>query len=91
MAEMDREVRLGYGEDLSAVGDPRFRDRLLMVDEMEETALAIRSKAAGFDTVAEEQVERLEGALRALRADLARRGGIMLADAPAEAWEITED
>lgn len=82
MAEMDREVRLGHGDDTWASDDPRFRDRLLMVDEMEETAEAIRSKAAGFDGVADEEVQRLECALRALRADLARREAGFVASAP---------
>jgi hypothetical protein len=75
MRDMDREIGLGRGGDAPLVNDSSYRDRLLMVDEMEETAEAIRSKASGFDDVASEQVERLESALRALRADLARRGG----------------
>jgi hypothetical protein len=72
MRDMDREIGLGRDGD-SPLADGAFRDRLLMVDEMEETAEAIRAKAVGFDDVAEDQVQRLEGALRALRADLARR------------------
>jgi len=74
MRDMDREVGLGRIGD-AAVLDPVIRDRLLMVDEMEDTAAAIRARANGFDDVPEEQVERLETALRSLRADLARRGG----------------
>jgi hypothetical protein len=72
MRDMDREIGLGRDGDLPLRAD--YRDRLLMVDEMEETAEAIRAKAVGFDDVAEEQVQRLETALRALRADLSRRG-----------------
>jgi hypothetical protein len=72
MRDMDREIGLGRDGD-APLADGTYRDRLLMVDEMEETAEAIRAKAVGFDDVAEEQVQRLEGALRALRADLARR------------------
>jgi hypothetical protein len=75
MRDMDREIGLGRGGDVSL--RPDYRDRLLMVDEMEETAEAIRAKTQGFDDVAEEQVQRLESALRALRADLARRGEVL--------------
>lgn len=89
MRDMDREVGLDRIGDAAAV-DPVYRDRLLMVDEMEDTAAAIRAKATGFDDVAEEQVERLETALRALRADLARRGGMPPEggepEEPREAW-----
>ena len=91
MAEMDREVRLGHGDDRWASDDPRFRDRLLMVDEMEVTAEAIRCKASGFDAVAEDQVERLEGALRALRADLARREAYFLDSGPEGPWTNVAD
>ena len=91
MAEMDREVRLGHGGDTWSSDDPRFRDRLLMVDEMEETAEAIRSKAAGFDAVADDEVERLEVALRALRADLARREAGFLASGSRGPWVSAAD
>jgi hypothetical protein len=72
MSDMDRELDLGVGGDLPQGIDARYRDRLLMIDEMEETAEAIRSRAAGFDDVAVEQVQRLEAALRSLREDVAR-------------------
>ena len=75
MDQMDREQDLGRAADLVIDLDPAYRDRLLLVDEMEETAQAIRARAVGFDDVADEQVQRLESALEALRADLGRRGG----------------
>jgi hypothetical protein len=73
MRDMDREIGLGRDGDASREPQDHYRDRLLMVDEMEETAEAIRAKAAGFDDVAEEQARALETALQALRADLSRR------------------
>ena len=75
MDQMDREQDLGRAADLVIDLDPAYRDRLLLVDEMEETAQAIRARAVGFDDVADEQVQRLESALEALRADLGRRCG----------------
>jgi hypothetical protein len=77
MRDMDREI--GIGQEGEPHREPRdhYRDRLLMVDEMEETAQAIRAKAAGFDDVAEDQARQLETALQALRADLSRRGAIL--------------
>jgi hypothetical protein len=72
MGHMDRELGLAGGGDLPTP-DARFRDRLLLLDEMEETAQAIRARAAGFDDVAEDQVRRLEAAMHAMRAGVAPR------------------
>lgn len=67
MHDTDRVVPLGTHGDRRPMS---ARERTLMLDEMEETARAIRARVGGFGGVEEAEARGLEAAIARLRDDL---------------------
>jgi hypothetical protein len=77
----DRELPLERIHDRA----DSYLDRTLLIDELEETAIAVRARRAGFATEPVQIAERLEAAAARLRRE-ARQDG--REDAARDGWNV---